>query len=418
MGDIVPFISRVRDSGDWSPGERARLEEFGERLAASGARIEVVFGTTDEGDPWCVVKDQNEDILIHVARIGGRFVVYSAIEDIVAEDSNLYEALRDRLADSVEIPTAQVLPFSLTREAQTFIALVVATAFFYETIGVDIGFEPSAAPMESQPEHEPLPSAATPEEGQVQERDVVIQGAVFAETPDPAGATRQLLAMATDDTSDGKLPPPSSAKDQPQVMPIEGQTRQVPAAMLARAERPAERLSTEQAGERIMGGAGADTLRGSALDTLQGGAGNDRLELAGATAFGGEGADTFVLLNPTAYGHADTLLGVIEDFSADEGDRVTTEGGMEVSLRPPTLLPGGVDRATDKSTPPPEGWTRVEVDLNGDGVVDGYVLVRTRAGSPAEGEPKEETPPEPGEGWDVDALVGRSLTGAEDPWAA
>lgn len=429
MGDIVPFIARVRDTGDWSPGERARLEEFGERLAASGAKIEIIFGTTDEGDPWCVVKDQNEDVLVHVARIGGTFVVYSAIEDIVAEDSNLYEALRDRLADSVEIPSAQVLPFALTREAQTFIALLVATAFFYETTGIDIGLDSPAAPMALEPEPEPPPPAAAPDEGQGQARDVAIQGAVFAETIAPDLLSRQLAAMVDEDGAGDTLPPPASAKDQPQVMPIESGARQTAMAMLSKSEIAQggadERVGGQQAGERIMGGAGADTLRGSALDTLQGGAGNDRLELAGATAFGGEGADTFVLLNPTAYGRGDTLLGVIEDFSADDGDRVTTEGGLEVSLTPPKFAPPtlapSTDRLTDKTTSPADGWTRIEVDLNGDGVIDGYILVR-RAGSPIEGEgegEKEGQPSSvPGEAWEPVGMTGQTLAGAEDPWAA
>jgi hypothetical protein len=418
MGDIVPFIARVRDSGDWSPGERARLEEFGERLAASGAKIEIIFGTTDEGDPWCVVKDQNEDILVHVARIGGRFVVYSAIEDTIAEDSNLYEALRDRLVDAVEIPTAEVLPFALTREAQTFIALLVATAFFYETSGIDIGLEPAAAAMELEPEQEPAPPATSAEEGQVQERDVVIQGAVFAETVIPDLMSRQLASMVQEEAPGDKLPLRASVQDQPQVMPIETATRHTSTVVLARSEAATgERLGGEQAGERIMGGAGADTLRGSALDTLSGGAGNDRLELAGATAIGGEGSDTFVIVNPTTYGRADTLLGVIEDFSAEEGDRVTTEGGLEVSFRPPTLAPE-TERQPEKTTPPADVWTRVEVDLNGDGVIDGYILVR-RAGSPVEGEDKEDQPSPAGEEvWEPVPLAGQTLAGAADPWAA
>lgn len=435
MGDIVPFIARVRDTGDWSPGERARLEEFADRLSASGARIEIIFGTTDEGDPWCVVKDENEDVLVHVARIGGRFVVYSAIEDVVAEDSNLYEALRDRLADAVEIPTAKVLQFGLGREAQTFIALIVATAFFYETTGLDVGLDPQAAPMELQPQAEPVAPVANAEEAETG-RDVAIQGAVFAETFDPDLMNRQLVAMTTADESGDELPPPVSSEDQPQVLPIETATRQVASAMLARSEATqtaaSERLSGGQAGERIMGGAGADTLRGSALDTIQGGAGDDRLIIAGATAIGGEGADTFVIVAPAAMGHADTLLGVIEDFSADEGDKITTEGGVNVSLTPPTLAPGA-DRQADKSTTttttttttqPADVWTRVEIDVNGDGVIDGYVLVRPRppGASPVEDGGEKGDLGDPGVddlAWEIGAVViGQNLVGAADPWVA
>src|SRR5690349_5027463 len=138
MGQVVPFIARVRDSGDWTASERARLEELADRLADGGVRVEVIFGATDEGDPWCVVTDEDGDVLIHVARIDGKFVVHSAIDDAVNESVDLHTALRDRLAATEEMlaPTsATILPFT-ARQAQTFLALVAATAFFYETAGI------------------------------------------------------------------------------------------------------------------------------------------------------------------------------------------------------------------------------------------------------------------------------------------
>lgn len=417
MGDIVPFIARVRDTGDWSPGERARLEEFGERLAASGARIEIIFGTTDEGDPWCVVKDHNEDVLVHVARIDGRFVVYSAIEDAVAEDTNLHEALRHRLADSVEIPTAQVLPFGLPREAQTFVALLVATAFFYETGALDSAFDPPAPPADVEVQPDEDEPTATADRDEVHERNVITQGALFAEAVVPTAVARELLAMAPANL-DEVLPPRLSPEDLPQVAPVETTTRQPAAMMLARSEAQTavERLNGEPMGERIVGGAGADTLRGAALDTLEGGAGDDRLVLAGATGIGGSGADIFVISAPAIMGRPDTLLGVIEDFDTGEGDRVTNPDGVDISLMPPTLGPPGTS-GTDKTTPTPttKPYTRVEVDIDGDGTIDGYILVRPR--TPTEGDTTHGRPGSlDGHVSDVDAGVGRGLIG-EDAWA-
>ena len=98
MGQVVPFIARLRDSGDWSAAERARLEALADQLAAGGVDVEVIFGATDEGDPWCVVTDGAGDVLIHVARIGGKFVVHSAVDDTVDESFDLHAALRERLA--------------------------------------------------------------------------------------------------------------------------------------------------------------------------------------------------------------------------------------------------------------------------------------------------------------------------------
>src|SRR3954465_14801699 len=114
MGQVVPFIARVRDSGDWTPGERARLEALAGQLGKSGLNVEVIFGATDEGDPWCVVTDANGDVLIHVARIDGVFVVHSAVDDAMSEGADLHAALRERLAvteDAMAPQSATILPF-------------------------------------------------------------------------------------------------------------------------------------------------------------------------------------------------------------------------------------------------------------------------------------------------------------------
>ncbi|MBU2154045.1 MAG: hypothetical protein KKE02_23715, partial [Alphaproteobacteria bacterium] len=163
MGQVVPFIARVRESGDWTESERARLQELADRLSAGGVEVDVIFGATDEGDPWCVVTDGNGDVLIHVARIGGAFVVHSAVDDAVNENVDLHTALRDHLdaTEAVLAPqSATILPFGMTaRQGQTFLALVAATAFFYETAG--IGGEATAA--EAPPELPAEPTAPPPD---------------------------------------------------------------------------------------------------------------------------------------------------------------------------------------------------------------------------------------------------------------
>src|SRR6185295_8426988 len=137
MGEILPFVARVRDSGDWTQSERARLEALADQFARDGVHVEVVYGATDDGDPWCVVKDANEEVLVHVARIGGRFVVHFAAQDTLEEGADLPSALGARLVDA-HVDAAHedevVVPFSLSgRQAQGLLALIVATAFFYDT---------------------------------------------------------------------------------------------------------------------------------------------------------------------------------------------------------------------------------------------------------------------------------------------
>lgn len=413
MGQVVPFIARMRDSGDWTATERARLQELADRLAEGGVRVEVIFGATDEGDPWCVVTDESGDVLIHVARIDGKFVVHSAVDDAVNESVDLHTALRDRLeaAEEAMAPrSATIIPFGLTaRQGQTFLALLAATAFFYETAAVgdtaEAGELVQALPP---PDDTPPPEAETP----VQERETS-QGVALQ--PVASGGNVQLTPVAT------ALSAVTDAPDAPPAI----ETRPAAAAKAdaavsaAPAEAPPVIRGTDgddllvgtEADEHIIGGAGNDTLRGGGGgDTLDGGAGDDVIEVTGeVTAIGGAGADTFVIQTPVQAGGAERLLGVILDFSGLEGDRVIGFAGEAVRFRPP---PGGGD--TDRQGPPggdgfttqlvprPPGeppvteggrefgtnlvgppLTRVEVDLDGDGVADGYILVGVR-GAPVE----------------------------------
>jgi hypothetical protein len=423
MGQVVPFIARVRDSGDWSTSERARLEGLADQLGQAGVDVEVIFGATDEGDPWCVVTDANGDVLIHVARIGGVFVVHSAVDDAMSEGGDLHAALRDRLAateDAVAPKSATILPFE-ARQAQTLLALVVAAAFFYETAGLGGEAQAGEAPhAPAAPEETPPPAAANDHDAHSQDREVIARGAALQADEDAPSATAALSAPAE------PAPAPAAAatlEETPalpaHLAPVATESAAKAAVVLAAA--PAAEVATTPlvikgtagddllvgtaANEHILGGAGNDTLQGGGgHDTLDGGAGNDRIELeGGVVAIGGAGADTFVIraLAPGHYGHTETFLGYIADFNGQEGDRVLTAGGRAVQIPPPgsgpnhwmqpnTFGPTGGEHpltGTEAGTPPTTGPTplgtfqtvaRVDVDLDGDGVTDGYLLVAFR----------------------------------------
>jgi Ca2+-binding RTX toxin-like protein len=420
MGQVVPFIARVRDSGDWTASERARLQELADRLSAGGVEVDVIFGATDEGDPWCVVTDGNGDVLIHVARIGGAFVVHSAVDDAVNENVDLHTALRDHL-DATEAAmapqSATILPFGMSaRQGQTFLALVVAASFFYETAGIGGEAEAAELPRELPTEPSPPPPET---DAPTQERELATQGATLHPTSSAAPAVVAVVAPVQDSApaphEEATAPAPAAAIQPAE--PVETPKAETPLPAPAKAEAPVvihgtdgdDMLVGTSANEHIIGGAGNDTLRGGGgHDLLEGGAGDDRIELAsGVTAVGGAGADTFVIQAPVQLGHAETLLGVVLDFSALDGDRLALTNGrfFQVPQRPitpgvddktvpptvtsgeggftaqggdpshPTLSPdrgSGGDFGTSLVGPP---LTRLDVDVDGDGVVDGYVLV-------------------------------------------
>lgn len=428
MGQIVPFIARVRDSGDWSAAERARLEDLAERLAAGGVHVEVIFGATDEGDPWCVVTDADGDVLIHVARIGGRFVVHSAVDDAVNESVDLHTALRDRLAATEEAMTprsATILPFGLTaRQGQTFLALLAATTFFYETAAVGDTAEAGEPLHLLQPMDEaPPPEAEVP----LQEREaapgVALQPAGAATTALPAAFTTPVAAAVL---------PSDAAPPAPAIQALAASSGSDAAATAASRAEPAivihgtdgdDLLVGTAADEHIIGGDGDDTLRGGGgNDVLEGGAGDDVLEVTGqVVATGGAGADTFVIQAPTQGGDQ-TLLGVILDFDGGEGDRIFNAAGEAVRFRPAPGADGTDNGFTTQLTPsrptdpdpqdraPPttggdfapttigQPLIRADVDLDGDGVIDGYLLLGVR-GAPLE-------PP-------ITATVGSGLVAAD-----
>jgi hypothetical protein len=420
MGQVVPFIARVRDSGDWTASERARLEELADRLAAGGVRVEVIFGATDEGDPWCVVTDADGDVLIHVARIDGKFVVHSAIDDAVNESVDLHTALRDRLAATEEMmaPTsATILPFT-ARQAQTFLALVAATAFFYETAGIGDTAE-AAEPAHTAPPSDPPqapPEAETPTQERENAQGVALQPAdrTSASTlaPEPAAPP---AAASHVEPEPARPPvvvetPPAAPAEQADLSAQSAATSAPPTVIQGTAGD--DLLVGTAADEHIVGGAGNDTLRGGGgHDLLDGGDGDDVIEVTGqSAAVGGAGADTFVIQGPAHPDQPDTLLGVIFDFSDGEGDRLFNTGGGMIRFLPHRPAPdadkqappngedGGLTTqtnppATDHDAPlsgagfgptfgPPTlapPLTRVDVDLDGDGVADGYLLLGFRA---------------------------------------
>ncbi len=75
MATILPFPAPR--GGDWTASERAGLNELAARFAGE-AGIEVAFGRTDAGDPWCVVLDARDEVLVHIAREGRDFVAHTA----------------------------------------------------------------------------------------------------------------------------------------------------------------------------------------------------------------------------------------------------------------------------------------------------------------------------------------------------
>ncbi|RAK56978.1 hypothetical protein [Phenylobacterium deserti] len=413
MGDILPFVAKVRSSGDWTPGERARLEELAERFADMADGVEVVFGATDEGDPWCVVKDFQDEILVHVARIGGKFVIHYALDDALSEGADLPTLLAERLAweedDEFERESV-VVPFS--RRAQSLLALIIATAFFYETahLGRDEEAEPASGRdvfgddagaflfghspdlFESSASHFGTKAAGLLGVGAAIAWPSRSFAASSVEDPAPvAGPAAGWSPGGPDHGFDTPLADPAL------LQPTHGAEEARPAALVMAEFEPSQataswRSATDPQGPSISQnptdtGPGVESLAGGGGGARQmlteGGAGADRLDLSPrSVAAGGAGGDEFVARKQEDAGPG-SLMGVIADFRPEEGDRLVNAFGMKVQVLGEnatsttlTAVPGVLLTSGKPSGGPMVvNGRQVDVDVDFDGKVDGFVVL-------------------------------------------
>lgn len=97
MGQVLELKQRI--SGDWTVVERVHLDQLVSMLPAALAE-DIEFGISDTGDPWCAVMNGEGEVVLHVARIAGRFFVHSTVEPFVADSHDLPTAIAPFVGDS------------------------------------------------------------------------------------------------------------------------------------------------------------------------------------------------------------------------------------------------------------------------------------------------------------------------------
>lgn len=130
MGEVVPFVlatargggrpgASAEASATWNEAERAELRRLAQALAEASAGegrrspVEVESGVSDAGDPWFVVAaPRTGDVLVHVARIDGVFVVHRVADDLVQEGHDLRALLRKSFRQPDSDPAILSLPAS------------------------------------------------------------------------------------------------------------------------------------------------------------------------------------------------------------------------------------------------------------------------------------------------------------------
>lgn len=392
MSNVVPFMPRAA-GGDWTAGERERLTELAGKLTAGGANVDAAYGVSDAGDPWCVITDETDEVLIHVARIDGQFVIHDAAADAVQAEDTLWNAFERLMGPGWREgeDDDRVIPL---RQAQSLLALVAAMLFVRE-----ITHQSESTPQQDAPA--PAHTAADTEIAALAPADhegVVAPPPHQTQAPEDNSPRRQaLVAKAAETPAEGLHQAASTLQD-----PVAPHGSAAPLALaeaspaLALSHTPMAAsgdggvvLIGGKGGDHLIGGAGNDTLIGGGahagqIDLLEGGAGDDRIIMGARTvAIGGEGHDTFVVAavapppepaKPEAAPAPAPNSGVILDFTFDDKLELAPHATIVSITQTADVLSGlhGFTSVAKFQTTP---GVNVGIDLDGDGRADTYVLV-------------------------------------------
>ena len=90
---VIPFRKKV-DAVGWRHDELAECYRVVGLLARSGLPVSIDSGLTDEGEPWAIVlREDTGDVLLHMARLDGSFVVVSAAGPVAQRGESLRAVL-------------------------------------------------------------------------------------------------------------------------------------------------------------------------------------------------------------------------------------------------------------------------------------------------------------------------------------
>lgn len=162
-----PSGVRPPDLG-WLPNELAEFYRVVALLARSGLAVSLQTGVSDEGDPWAViVRDDTGDVLVHLARMDGQFVVASAAGPPARRGRDLRAVVDAAMADSPMVSAPVRKSDSLFLHPATLLAAFIVTAWAHtETLQSRDGRPEPASPDQRAPQ--PQAPAAVRSAGSVE----------------------------------------------------------------------------------------------------------------------------------------------------------------------------------------------------------------------------------------------------------
>ncbi|WP_369058092.1 hypothetical protein ABOZ73_10425 [Caulobacter sp. 73W] len=386
MATILKFMGRGLADGDWTVAERTQLREMSAALTGDRTGANLVFGMTEDGDPWVVATDDNEDVVLHIARIGGRIIIHRMFDGMVREAPDVFTAatlIQQRppaRAGRVQPILADVLPtdapFTLIAGATLHDSpsdVVPARADMaprFEPVHSDIerpifGLQSDDLPiptLEDAPLHVFAAPAApraplqpTAEIIQLQTYMAATSGVAAASAALPTFAAPQAAVPTiaqTTDVADGET---SAGGGEPPLPPVTG--------------------AEDGPGDDKGVGTGPITDLGG-FTYFEGDKGADIIAMGDrVVAFGGEGPDTFVISWRKQADNGSRSAGVILDYNEAQGDRLQFAN----DANPPQIV--SIEQANLTGMNPAASFVgaaiagrRIGFDLDGDGREDVHVM--------------------------------------------
>ena len=127
---VLSFF-RASERGDWSQRELAEFYRVEDALTKSGVGISTDRGLTDEGEPWFVFcRQDNEEVIVHFARIGGEYVVASNFTEAVFRGRNFQTLVRELLdSHPYVLPKQHSSRSTVFLHPATLLAALVVTGY-------------------------------------------------------------------------------------------------------------------------------------------------------------------------------------------------------------------------------------------------------------------------------------------------
>jgi len=127
---VLSFF-RASERGDWSQRELEEFYRVEDALTKTGVGISTDRGLTDEGEPWFVFfRQDNEEVIVHFARIGGEYVVASNFTEAVFRGRNFQTLVRELLdSHPYVLPKQHASRSTVFLHPATLLAALVVTGY-------------------------------------------------------------------------------------------------------------------------------------------------------------------------------------------------------------------------------------------------------------------------------------------------